>query len=425
MARIAQVPLLQFLDSSGNPLKGGKLHTYLAGTTTNKQTFKDKEGKSANSNPIILDQAGRAKVWLEDDANYKLVLKDSADTTIWTVDEVNGVFDPKLKAYNSSSITFADGRGFVDTSDNEIIIFTKTASAVNHLKVTNATSSGNVKLEAAGDDTNIDLDLKGKGSGKIQIHGGVKLGDGNRSILDTNGNEALRSNYNASGVNTVDFQNNTTTNAPVIGAAGTDANIDIDIAAKGSGVVKLGSLALPSSSSAGDIGKYLTTDGAGTVSFGQAGGVLQIVNSQTTTGTTGSTSGIPIDDTIPQSTEGNEIVTVSITPTNDATTLIVLAEALMSGDSSTAAGETLVLSLFKDSETDALACGGYALTDNDYMQIVPLTYSMTSGTTSSITFKLRGGIDSSSSGEFMYNRDSLGDRYSTTSITQLTVLEVS
>ena len=38
MAVLAVPPFLQFLDSDGNPLAGGKVYTYAAGTTTPKAT---------------------------------------------------------------------------------------------------------------------------------------------------------------------------------------------------------------------------------------------------------------------------------------------------------------------------------------------------------------------------------------------------
>lgn len=83
---LCPVPKLQFFDTNGDPLSGGKVHTYVVGTTTNKATYTDATGNSANTNPIILDSRGECDAWLLTDANYKFVIKDSADVTIWTVD---------------------------------------------------------------------------------------------------------------------------------------------------------------------------------------------------------------------------------------------------------------------------------------------------------------------------------------------------
>ena len=56
----------QFFDNSGNILSGGKLFTYAAGTTTPATTYTSNSGLTPNSNPIILDAAGRVtnQIWL-------------------------------------------------------------------------------------------------------------------------------------------------------------------------------------------------------------------------------------------------------------------------------------------------------------------------------------------------------------------------
>ena len=55
-----------------------------------------------------------------------------------------------------------------DSSDNELLKFAKTASAVNELTVGNAAASGAPYVQASGGDTNIDINLIGKGSGVLQ-----------------------------------------------------------------------------------------------------------------------------------------------------------------------------------------------------------------------------------------------------------------
>lgn len=84
----------QFFDNNGNPLTGGKLYTYAAGTTTPQATYTTSVGNVAHTNPIILDAAGRipgsSEIWLQF-APYKFVLKDSNDVTLGTWDNVSGV----------------------------------------------------------------------------------------------------------------------------------------------------------------------------------------------------------------------------------------------------------------------------------------------------------------------------------------------
>lgn len=83
----------QLLDNSGNVLSGGKIYTYAAGTTTPATTYTSSNGITANSNPIILNSAGRVpyEIWLTDGIAYKFVLKDSNDTLIATYDNLTGI----------------------------------------------------------------------------------------------------------------------------------------------------------------------------------------------------------------------------------------------------------------------------------------------------------------------------------------------
>lgn len=89
MTTLTPSPKMQFFDANGNPLVGGKLYTYSAGTTSPLATYTDSTGGSANTNPIILDSRGEANVWLGV-GSYKMVLKDSVDSLIWTVDNILG-----------------------------------------------------------------------------------------------------------------------------------------------------------------------------------------------------------------------------------------------------------------------------------------------------------------------------------------------
>ena len=85
----------QFFDNSGAVLTGGLLYTYTAGTTTPVTTYQDSAGATPNANPIVLDAVGRvsAEVWLTTGAAYKLVLKTSTGTTLWTMDNLRGIND--------------------------------------------------------------------------------------------------------------------------------------------------------------------------------------------------------------------------------------------------------------------------------------------------------------------------------------------
>jgi len=49
----------QFFDNNGDPLSGGLLYSYASGTTTPLATYTSSTGLTANTNPIVLDSAGR------------------------------------------------------------------------------------------------------------------------------------------------------------------------------------------------------------------------------------------------------------------------------------------------------------------------------------------------------------------------------
>ncbi len=89
MASLSPTPKLQFFGTDGLPLVGGKLYTYAAGTTTPLASYTDHTGNTANTNPVILDSAGEADVWLPETTAYKYVLKTSEDVTLFTVDYVS------------------------------------------------------------------------------------------------------------------------------------------------------------------------------------------------------------------------------------------------------------------------------------------------------------------------------------------------
>jgi hypothetical protein len=108
----------QFFTSTGAVLTGGKLYTYLAGTTTPAATYTTSSGSTARTNPIILDSAGRVpssgEIWLTVGTSYKFILRDSNDVLIATYDDVSGIATLPV---SSSSVTYLPaGTGAVATT---------------------------------------------------------------------------------------------------------------------------------------------------------------------------------------------------------------------------------------------------------------------------------------------------------------------
>lgn len=73
-------------DNNGQPLAGGKVHTYVAGTNTPSALYTDAAKTTPATNPVVLDAHGRALVF--GDGSYKFVVMNSSDVTLYTIDNL-------------------------------------------------------------------------------------------------------------------------------------------------------------------------------------------------------------------------------------------------------------------------------------------------------------------------------------------------
>ena len=80
-AILLPAPELQFCDADGKPYAGGTLATYVPGTTTPKATWLDPGETALQTNPVILDAAGRCIIY--GDGDYRLILRDAAGNLIY------------------------------------------------------------------------------------------------------------------------------------------------------------------------------------------------------------------------------------------------------------------------------------------------------------------------------------------------------
>lgn len=88
MNLLSPAPRFQAIDDNGDPVAGGLLYTYAAGTSTPIATYTTQAGTVANANPIVLDTSGRAAIYITEGTGYKFVLKDSLGATIYTQDNI-------------------------------------------------------------------------------------------------------------------------------------------------------------------------------------------------------------------------------------------------------------------------------------------------------------------------------------------------
>jgi len=152
--------------------------------------------------------------------------------------------------------------------------------------------------------------------------------------------------------------------------------------------------------------------------YATAGTVLQVVNVQTGTVATG-TGIIPFDNTIPQITEGNEYMTLAITPTS-ATSLLIISVVFYNSNTPQ---DEMTVALFQDSTANALAAVSATPFTPTARQVICFTHKMTSGTTSATTFRIRAGM--ASAGTTTFNGQSGAQRFGGVAASSITIYEVA
>ena len=149
-----------------------------------------------------------------------------------------------------------------------------------------------------------------------------------------------------------------------------------------------------------------------------AGSVIQVKNYQFGTVATGTTV-IPYDNTIPQITEGNQFLSLAITPISATSKL--LFQIFLSGTHS--AGGWITSALFQDSTANAIATTASYQGQATAAANGTLNYFMTSGTTSSTTFTVRAGTDGA--GTITINGQSGSQRFGGTLYSSITITEIA
>lgn len=99
---VPNVRYREFTKCGQKPLAGGQIWTYEANSTTPKITYQDPYGMTPNTNPIILDAAGEADVYLN--GTYRFVVKDKNGVIQKDVSKIgswySGDLDDQMKSVN-------------------------------------------------------------------------------------------------------------------------------------------------------------------------------------------------------------------------------------------------------------------------------------------------------------------------------------
>jgi hypothetical protein len=162
-----------------------------------------------------------------------------------------------------------------------------------------------------------------------------------------------------------------------------------------SGIYSIGADKIGFSANGARVGEF--GDGYG----GFVGNVIQVAYAEITTSGASSAVNIPVDNTIPQQTEGAEILTCSITPKYANSILYVESNSFIGENVNSS--NSMTVALFRDSTSNAISASfnnGFPGASSPYgasLSFNPtyLLAKVTSGSTASTTFKLRAGGDSS------------------------------
>jgi hypothetical protein len=129
------LPYLQLFNADGDPLAGGKLYSYQAGTVTPIPTYTDASGNTANTNPVLANAAGIMSVWLQVNTAYKLQVRDAADQILSTVDNVLLQPQPTISSIGGLSATAAQGNSVLDPGEpGAEVLATSLAQEIQQLR---------------------------------------------------------------------------------------------------------------------------------------------------------------------------------------------------------------------------------------------------------------------------------------------------
>ena len=126
--------------------------------------------------------------------NNDLAVYNGSSWVFYDTEEGNFVFDQNTsqqQIFNgtiwqaTANIVYSDGESINDNNSNELLEFGVTASAVNHVKITNNATGADPVIEATGGDTNVNQVIRGKGTGKPAFADGTD--NTKRALFDLSG----------------------------------------------------------------------------------------------------------------------------------------------------------------------------------------------------------------------------------------------
>ena len=189
----------QFLDNNGKPAAGGKVYTWMAGTSnTAKATYTDSTGETENANPVTLDTNGRAAIWLS--GYYHIQAYDALGNLIADADNVssmpNTVVSQSQWVPQNITLTFVDGDNFstpgilTDTFDVGQRVKATVSAGDIYGTVSNSTAGGSpvvTTVTVTWDSGELDDGLSAVWTGIITPNGSAQIGATYTELAQLNG----------------------------------------------------------------------------------------------------------------------------------------------------------------------------------------------------------------------------------------------
>lgn len=339
---------LQSCDSNGSPLNAGTVTVYAATTTTPLSLYSDSALSVGVTNPITLDASGRHAMVYIATASYKLLLKNSAGTTIYTHDNI----DPGV-AVGSGALPVANGGTAATTA----------ASARTNLAAAAATDMATAQSDIS----------------NLQTWDGYTLTTRSRHASGTTAQQPSAAQYS--------LRSDSTTGRLLWDNTSAWRNV----------------------LTAGDV----------TAADMLTGSIVQVQAATPYTANADLTTAVPSDDTIPQITEGTEILTITFTPKHASSAIFVIASFGVFANSTT--GDA-VCSLFKSTSTNALqVSAAHGLSAGNVQSIPPIFYKEAPGSVTPIVYSIRAGA---STGTLRFNGSTAARAWGGAASCQLWVVEV-
>ena len=139
-----------------------------------EKTFIVANGTSGAYTVTFKTSSGTGVTWATTDKTTKMVFSDGTNVVDTAFTDLSSDITPQLSGVldtNGNDVIIDNGGALEDDSNNEYK-FVKTSSALNELTITNQATGSGPSLTATGGDSNIDLNITAKGTGRVTLGAG-------------------------------------------------------------------------------------------------------------------------------------------------------------------------------------------------------------------------------------------------------------